>query len=137
MKYALDTNTLIRYLRKAPIVRSRLHDAAHDGHELIIPKTVDYEVRRGFRIMSAPAKEAAYKVLTGVSGYCEIEAMDNRSWVRAERVYAGLYKKSLTIGEIDILIAAFCLEHGCTLVTNNTKDFGRVEGLRLEDWSQE
>jgi tRNA(fMet)-specific endonuclease VapC len=136
MIYALDSNIIIRYLRNDINVLKNF-DAAANGDTLIIPKMVDYEVRRGFRITRAPAKEAAYKILTGLSGYCEIEDLDNRSWARAESIYAELYQKSFTIGEIDILIAAFCLENGCTLVTNNTKDFERVEGLRLEDWTQQ
>ncbi len=54
--------------------------------------------------------------------------------MRAEKVYAELYQKHLTTGELDILIAAFCLENNCTLVTNNTKHFRDIDGLMIEDW---
>jgi tRNA(fMet)-specific endonuclease VapC len=38
------------------------------------------------------------------------------------------------IGPLDIQIAAIALAHGCTLVTHNTAEFSRVQGLRFEDW---
>lgn len=48
---------------------------------------------------------------------------------------AGLERRGLTIGPNDLLIVAQCLALGFTLVTNNTREFARVEGLRIEDWS--
>jgi len=51
-------------------------------------------------------------------------------------VYKELYHKGFTVGELDILIAAFCLIHDLTLVTNNTKDFENINGLIIVDWTQ-
>jgi tRNA(fMet)-specific endonuclease VapC len=39
------------------------------------------------------------------------------------------------IGERDLIIAATALAHGLTVVTNNTREFGRVPGLAVDDWS--
>lgn len=39
------------------------------------------------------------------------------------------------IGERDLIIAATALAHNCTLITNNLREFARVPGLRVEDWS--
>lgn len=41
------------------------------------------------------------------------------------------------IGPNDLKIAAICLAYDLTLVTTNGKEFGRVPGLRVEDWKQE
>ena len=38
------------------------------------------------------------------------------------------------IGPYDVLIAGQALARGLTLVTHNVREFGRVEGLRVEDW---
>ncbi|HSL81928.1 MAG TPA: PIN domain-containing protein [Thermoanaerobaculia bacterium] len=52
----------------------------------------------------------------------------------AARIRAGLEAQGRTIGPYDILIAATALARGEVLVTHNTEELGRVEGLRLEDW---
>ena len=135
MLYALDTNIVIHYLRKEPNVCQNLSNAIMRGDNLIIPKIINYELKRGFRVTSAPNKEAAYSAFTGVDGYCSIAHMDVYSWELAEIVYADLYHKRLTVGELDILIAAFCMENNCTLVTNNTKHFAVIDGLLIEDWT--
>jgi tRNA(fMet)-specific endonuclease VapC len=137
MTYALDTDIVIRYLRKVPSVRKNIHEAVMRGDDLVIPKVVNCEVMRGFRVLPAPTKKAAYHLLTETDGRCAIADMDNRSWERAEQVYAYLYRDGFTIGEMDILIAAFCIEHDYTLVTHNTRDFEKVEGLSIVDWALE
>ncbi len=45
-----------------------------------------------------------------------------------------LEKKGRTIGAYDLLIAAHALSLGVTLVTNNTKEFSSVRGLKIETW---
>ena len=47
-----------------------------------------------------------------------------------------LEARSEVIGPNDLKIAAICLVHGLTLVTNNTGEFGRVPGLKVEDWTK-
>ena len=132
MTYALDTNIVIRYLRKDISVRNYFREVQEQGHDIVLPIIVDYEIRRGLRIISAPRKKAAYVVLTeGLS----IAELDNTTWEKAEEIYAELYQKGFTVGEMDILIAAVCLVNDYTLVTSNTKDFENIEGLEITDWT--
>ncbi len=79
MVYALDTNIVIRYLRKEPRVLQKFDAAVTRGDDLVIPRIVDYEMRRGFRILSAPRKEAAYKVLAYDGAFCTTPKMDEYS----------------------------------------------------------
>jgi len=46
-----------------------------------------------------------------------------------------LRKKGTIIGPIDFLLAAQALSNDLVLVTNNTKEFSRIENLKIEDWS--
>lgn len=43
----------------------------------------------------------------------------------------------MPIGPMDLLIAGQARSEGLILVTNNTREFERVEGLRVEDWAQD
>ncbi|MNG39961.1 tRNA(fMet)-specific endonuclease VapC [compost metagenome] len=45
-----------------------------------------------------------------------------------------LAQAGLLIGENDTAIAGHAIASGCTLVTNNVREFSRVEGLVFEDW---
>jgi tRNA(fMet)-specific endonuclease VapC len=103
------------------------------NHDIVIPQAVDYEICRGFRLVTATRKKANYDMLLQD---CKIAQMDTLSWKRAEEIYENLYRKSFTVGELDILIAAYCFTHNCTVVTNNTKDFENIDGLTIVDWTQ-
>jgi tRNA(fMet)-specific endonuclease VapC len=50
------------------------------------------------------------------------------------RVRESLTSAGTPIGANDMLIAAQALAHNLTLVTHNTREFGRVAGLKIEDW---
>ena len=63
-----------------------------------------------------------------------IGEMRLETWELAANIYTDLRKAHYTVGDADILIAAFCLIDGYTLVTNNTKDFKNIDGLRFVDW---
>jgi tRNA(fMet)-specific endonuclease VapC len=52
------------------------------------------------------------------------------------RIRADLKLRGKMIGSNDLLIAAHSCCLGLTLVTNNTKEFGRVRGLRIENWTE-
>ena len=110
MVYVLDTNTIIHYLQGNVSVHKNLDSAILDGHDLVIPRAVDYEMGRGFLISPAPKKQALYTVLTEPEGRCDIVDMKESFWGYAKQIYSDLYRKRLTVGEIDILIAAFCID---------------------------
>jgi tRNA(fMet)-specific endonuclease VapC len=84
---------------------------------------------------SAEDTATAYQRLTDT-------LLELRNWtiippsVEAIRTYQQLKKAKLNVGSSDLKIAATALTLGAILVTGNTRDFGRVAGLQLEDWSQ-
>ena len=131
MTYALDTNTIIHLLKGTVSVVSKIKESLFQDIPIIIPPYADYEIRRGLRYANATAKEQAYRRLCDS---CEVGEMRREIWVRAANLYSDLRHNGFTVGDADILIAAFCVENGYTLVTNNTKDFINMDGVNLVDW---
>ncbi len=60
---------------------------------------------------------------------------DKEDAIAAGNIRATLALAGTPIGPFDTLIAGQALCRGLTLVTANTREFSRVEGLRVEDWS--
>ncbi len=54
---------------------------------------------------------------------------------QAIRRYTGLVALKLNVGKMDLRIAAIALEHAAIVVTRNLRDFQRVPGLSVEDWT--
>jgi tRNA(fMet)-specific endonuclease VapC len=60
---------------------------------------------------------------------------DHQAAQQAARIRVDLEARGLLIGPLDLLIAGTALSHGAILATSNTKEFARVKGLRLADWT--
>jgi tRNA(fMet)-specific endonuclease VapC len=64
----------------------------------------------------------------------EVAAFDAELAPVYGRVRASLARRGMPIGPLDTLIGSHALALDITLVTHNTREFSRIEGLRLEDW---
>jgi tRNA(fMet)-specific endonuclease VapC len=108
----------------------KIDDERKKGNKLIVPPTVYYESIRGLLYLKANAKIKLFnKLFSNGIGIINKDILD-----RAVSIYITLQKKGITIGDNDILIAAFCLKHNLILVTNNTKHFENIDGLVTENW---
>ncbi len=135
--YVLDTDTLTLAERGHPDVSRRIQSMAPPqlaitvisieeqltGWYTLLRKTKD-PVKLA-RVYQRLAENVAY--LGRWSTLLFTEAAIDRS--------ARLRAMKLNIGKMDLAIAAIVLEHGGILATRNTRDFRRVPGLALEDWS--
>jgi predicted nucleic acid-binding protein len=131
MTYAFDTNTIIHLLNYNALVLAKKEQAIADGGRFIIPPVVDYEIQRGLLYKPSPKKEVMYSAIVEHYGIGEMTA---KMWTQAASIYSELRRKSFTIDDADIFIAAFCIVNGYTLITNNAKHFDKIEGLLSEDW---
>ncbi len=131
MKYLLDTNVCIQYLRgKNALVRSRV--AAEPVADLVIGSVVAAELYYGaFRSANQPAERS--KVYKFLAPYPKLPFDDAAADVFGT-VRFDLEMRGLMIGSYDVMIAAIALANGLTLVTHNTCEFSRVPGLTLVDW---
>ena len=131
MEYAFDTNAIIHLMRGTNSVLNNREKAQKGGARFIIPPFVNYEIRRGLTIKPIPSHKSAYAI---ICDNCSLEEMTVDVWEHAAKIYAELYIKRFTAEDADILIAAFCIVNGYTLVTANTKDFKNIDGLQLVNW---
>jgi predicted nucleic acid-binding protein len=133
MTYALDTNIISYFVQGSPHISLRLREALARGDSFVIPPVAYYEIRRGFKHRAAPAKERAF---AGICSAYPVGAMGIAAWELAAGIYADLRNAGRAVEDADILIAAFCIENGHTLVTNNTKHFEGISELRLANWAE-
>jgi len=75
--------------------------------------------------------------LTMFLSHIAIQPFDDQAAIEYGRVCAALQKKGNPIGPMDTLIAAHAKSLNLTVVTNNTREFERVDGLRVEDWAKD
>lgn len=128
--FALDTNALIHALKGSGHVRQRL--TAVDPGQIAIPAVVAYEVEYG--TLKSANSELRRRELNRLLSVVEILPFNREAANHTARIHLELEEIGQTIGPLDFLIAGTVLAFGCTLVTNNTGEFRRVPGLRVEDW---
>ena len=136
MVYALDSNTVSYFLRSEGNVRQRFEqEIAQIGNPYAIPFVVAYEVRRWLR--DKPTRQTKKLSLQFDALFQNVEVraeMPSAVWEKAVEIYISLKQKGQLIGDVDIIIAAYCLVNGYTLVTRNTDDFKRIDSLLFVNW---
>ena len=132
MMYFLDTNICVYFLNnKFPQIRERIRKIPQN--DIKLPVIVVAELYYG-AVKSAKREQNLSRYSSFTKLY-NIVSFDNN----AARIYGDirsqLETKGQTIGGNDLIIAASTLAKGAVLVTNNTKEFSRVDGLVIEDWT--
>ncbi len=127
----LDTNICSYLLRRHPqTVVARFSGIRAD--DVFLSSIVVAELRYGAEKLGSARFSAVLEEWLG--------AFAIQPWpAEASRIYAGLRveleRKGTPIGNMDLLIAAHALAESATLVSNNTREFERVPGLKLENWA--
>ena len=132
MKFMLDTN-IIAYARnnRPEAVLQRL--LQHRPEDICISVITLAELEYGVYNSLRP-EQNQLALMTFLSSIAVVpfdaDAAREYGLIRAD-----LKKKGTLIGANDLLIAAHARALGVTLVTNNTREFERVEGLKVENWA--
>ncbi len=130
--YMLDTNICIYSIKKKPDIVFQ-HFMEHEPSEICISSITYAELCHG--VEKSQAKERNSLALTLFLSEIEIVSFDDKAAQEYGNIRAELEKKGTPIGPMDMLIAAHARSAGMTVVTNNTREFGRVEKLEIEDWT--
>jgi len=131
MSVLLDANTCIQYLNGRSD-RIRQHLEAVQPRDVVLCSVVKAELFYG-ALKSARTAENLARIEAFAGRFASFPFDDAAAAVYGE-VRARLERQGTPIGPNDRLIAAIALARGTTLVTHNTREFGRIEELRLEDW---
>lgn len=138
--YLLDTNHVTLLQRagaEGANIRRRL---ANVPREIVATTIVCYEEQmRGWLAFTAKTRSAEKQIdnyerlQRNLEFYCAIPLLPFDE--KAVKVFQRLWLARPRIGTMDLKIAAIALANDATLLTRNERDFGRVPGLRTEDWS--
>ena len=130
LKFMLDTNICIFTIKNRPEhVREAFN--AHHG-QLCISTVTLMELVFGAEKSSNPQRNLA--VVEGFAARLDVLKYDWETAANTGQLRAELAKLGTPIGPYDQMIAGHARSLGLVLVTNNTREFERVPGLRIEDW---
>jgi tRNA(fMet)-specific endonuclease VapC len=130
MKYILDTDTLIYFLK---------------GHTAIVEKISQYGFNQLattiinhseliFGVFNSSRKKINFEIVTGfLKNLTLIPFCEQASFIFAEQK-ATLRSQGEILADLDLMIASIALKQRMILVTNNTKHFSRIKNLALENW---
>jgi tRNA(fMet)-specific endonuclease VapC len=131
MRYLLDSNTCIVYLRQAESkVRNRLERVLPQDIVIcsVVKAELFYGARKSLKIEDNLAKQRGF-----FSRFLSLPFDDQAAEIYGI-IRADLERNGTPIGVYDLQIAAIALANSLILVTHNTREFSRVQGLVFEDW---
>ncbi|MGA7936223.1 MAG: type II toxin-antitoxin system VapC family toxin [Kovacikia sp.] len=134
MRYLLDTNTCIVYLKGRNLnLKQRLE--AVPISEIAVCSIVKAELC--FGAMKSANPERNFALQQAFLAQFDSLPFDDLAATTFGVIRSQLETKGTPIGVYDLQIATIALANNLTLVTHNTREFGRVDGLQAEDWEVE
>ena len=133
MRYMLDTNTVVYVLNARPRHQAVIERfRQEDSRDMVVSSVTLAELRYG--IEKSVQRDTNRSALRRLLGALNVVPFEERAANRYGAVRARLETEGQPIGPLDTMIAAHALCLDLTLVTNNTREFSRVHGLRVENW---
>ena len=133
MKYMLDTNICIYTIKHKPpeAIKAFL---CHEPDDMCLSSITYGELMHG--VEKSQAVERNRAAITLFLSAISILPFDSDAAEEYGAVRADLERKGTPIGPMDMMIAGHARSRGLILVTNNTREFFRVNELEVEDWTK-
>jgi tRNA(fMet)-specific endonuclease VapC len=131
LKYMLDTNIVIYTMKNRPQAVKQ-HFRKHHGRMAISTVTL------GELVFGAEHSQQVERNLADIESMVarlDLLPFDESAAYHFGQIRAALYGMGKPIGPYDMMIAGHARSRGLKLVTNNMQEFGRIEGLQLENWA--
>jgi tRNA(fMet)-specific endonuclease VapC len=136
VNYLLDTNICIAMLKGSSAkARARLAQVVLRGGNLATPTIVVHELWYGVA-KSELVDRNARALTTFLAGEISVLDYSEQDARAAGEIRAELERQGQRIGDYDTLIAGQAFARNLVLVTANTREFERVRGLMVEDWTE-
>jgi tRNA(fMet)-specific endonuclease VapC len=133
MNYLLDTNICIYIIKKRPAGVLQQVQSKQPG-EIVLSAITLAELEYGVARSHYPDRNRV-ALLEFVLSFTILD-FDQLASAEYGRIRSWLESKGRPIGPMDLLLAAQAKSHNLILVTNNEKEFRRIDGLRLENWAK-
>jgi tRNA(fMet)-specific endonuclease VapC len=132
MKYMLDTNICIYFIKGKPqSVLQKLKDNMQGG--LCISAITLAELEHGVAFSGNPEKNAT--ALSQFLSIIDVLPFGDKAAAEYGDIHAALQRKGTVIGVMDMLIAGHARAEGMIVVTNNVREFERIDGITIENWA--
>jgi tRNA(fMet)-specific endonuclease VapC len=133
MKYLLDTNTCIIYLKgKNLSLKKKMEETLIS--DMTVCSVVKSELFYG--AMKSANPDRNYNLQQGFLGQFISLPFDDLAANVFGTIRAQLEKQGTPIGAYDLQIAAIAIANNLTLVTHNVREFSRIPELKFEDWEE-
>lgn len=133
--YMLGTDTCI-FLMRGDSATLAAKVQAVPLQQQIMSAVTFAELTHGVQVSAAARRKQNQAVLDRLAVYLAVLDWPQDAAQHYAEIRADLKKRGAQLGAADLMIAAHARALGAIVVTNNTKDFGRVKGLRIENWTQ-
>lgn len=131
-QYLLDTNICIYIIKHQPEI-VRQHFEKHFPHRNILISVITLGELR-FGAEKSQRKEKALKVIDELTSMIQVVELDEQVADHYAQIRQDLASKGQIIGSNDLWLAAHARANDWIMVTNNEKEFLRVDGLKVENW---
>ncbi len=130
--YLLDTDTVIYSLKAHPIVQENLRLHYHEPLRISVITLMElyYGAYKSQKTTSNLAK------IKTLENSLEVVSLGKESVDVFGMLKATMESSGTPLDDFDLVLASCALAHNLTLVTNNSKHFERIEGLKIQNWTK-
>ena len=131
----LDTDTCVFLMRgESPVLAAKVQSVPL--HQQVMSAVTFAELRYGVQASAAAKRKQNQSILDNLALHLAVLQWPQEAARHYGEIRLDLKKRGAQVGAADLMISAHAKAMGATIVTNNTKDFGRVKGLQVENWTK-
>lgn len=133
MQYLLDTRVLSDFVKGNVCTVDKIRSVS--PYDIAVSSITCMEIEYGILRISGKKAEHIKSIMHEFISIIEILPLNKEVALEAAVIRSALHKQGSPIGAYNLLIGATAKFHQLVMVTGNIKEFERIEGLRIQNWS--